>query len=506
MAVVRRRAALASVRKAAGHTQEGVAAALHVDRSTVIRWEAGEHAPLPYLRPKLARLLGVSQEQLRNLIDDDSDNRPGPEADGAHVDVEVAFDWLDRHADWSSDTSRSKVMSGLSSLDVRALHDRNGRRAKVRRSDVAQALSDYYEDRYVQCLGIYRARYDGREVATSILTRSEWLDLACPLTAEHDRLMLASSAPGYTMEFDELAAKHAVWRLIEAVALDVRLTDTPIYRLVEHDIRQGSVGGAVALAPFVEYALTADLLEGELLDAIVRDVTRRPGSLPLRERYLPHLGSVLDMSSRLCAGGVVALCAIARPSDTYRGAADYVLLVQERSGQVLNAAGQLAVIPKGFHEPLADYRVDARIGATLRREMEEELFGRRDVDNTISQHIAAAPMHPSRLSEPMRWLSESPDAMKMECTGFGLNLVSGNYEFATLVVVEDDEFWHRYGGRIEANWECVGLRLYSSLDRELLSELIADERWNNEGLFALLQGLRRLASVGGKRVNLPTIE
>jgi hypothetical protein len=32
----------------------------------------------------------------------------------------------------------------------------------------------------------------------------------------------------------------------------------------------------------------------------------------------------------------------------YRGAADYVLLVQERSGHVLNAAGQLAVIPTGF--------------------------------------------------------------------------------------------------------------------------------------------------------------
>jgi transcriptional regulator with XRE-family HTH domain len=230
VAVVHRRAALASVRKAAGHTQEGVAAALHVDRSTVIRWEAGEHAPLPYLRPKLARLLGVSQEQLRNLIDDDSDNRPWPEVDGANVDVEVAFDWLDRHANWSSGTSRRKGMSGLSSLDVRALHDRNGRRAKVRRSDVAQALSDYYVDRYGQCLGMYRAHYDGREVATSILTRSEWLDLTCPLTAEHDRLMLASSAPGYTMKFDELAAKHAVRRLIERSRW---MCDLPIHRFTD---------------------------------------------------------------------------------------------------------------------------------------------------------------------------------------------------------------------------------------------------------------------------------
>jgi hypothetical protein len=138
--------------------------------------------------------------------------------------------------------------------------------------------------------------------------------------------------------------------------------------------------------------------------------------------------------------------------------------------------------------------------------MEEELFGRSDIDSTISRHIVAAPMHASRLSEPMRWLTGVPDALRMECTGFGLNLVSGNYEFASLIVVDDEEFWHQYGGHIEANWESAGLCLYSSLDCELLAELIADERWSNEGLFALLLGLRRLAELGGKRVNLPAIE
>jgi hypothetical protein len=287
--------------------------------------------------------------------------------------------------------------------------------------------------------------------------------------------------------------------------LEVRLTNAPIYRLLGLDARQGSIGGTVGLASFVEYALTMDLLEGELLDAIVSDVAPRPGSLRLRDRYLPDLDVLFDVSSRLCAGGVVSLCAIARPADPYRGGADYVLLVQERSGHVLNAAGQLAVIPKGFHKPLADYRCDAQVGATLRREMEKELFGRSDVDSTISPHISAAPMHPSRLSEPMRWLTTVPGALRLECTGFGLNLVSGNYEFASLVVIDDEEFWDRYGGHIEANWESAGLRLYSSLDRELLAELMDDERWSNEGLFALMLGFRRLSELGGRRVNLPDI-
>jgi transcriptional regulator with XRE-family HTH domain len=501
--VVRRRAALAGASKAAGHTQESLAAALHIDRSTVIRWEAGEHAPLPYLRPGLARLLGQSQEQLRSLIDGDFETRSL--AEGMPVDVGVACDWLDQRAGWSPGTSRRKVVSRLGMLDERELHDRNGRRAMAGRSEVAHALLRYYEDVDVQRFSVYRARCDGRDVLTSIMTRTEWLDLACPLTFGQDRLTLEGSTPSNSMEIGGIAAQHAIRRLMEIAALKVRLTNAPIYRLLGIDAWQGSIGGTVGLASFVEYALTMDLLEGELLDAIVGDVASRPGALPLRDRYLPDLDVLLDMSSRLCAGGVVALCAIARPADPYRGGADYVLLVQERSGHVLNAAGQLAVIPKGFHKPLADYRCDAQVGVTLRREMEKELFGRSDVDSTVSPHIAAAPMHPSRLSEPMRWLTTVPGALRMECTGFGLNLVSGNYEFGSLAVIEDEKFWDRYGGHIEANWESAGLRLYSSLDRELLAGLIDDERWSNEGLFALLLGLRRLGELGGRRVSLPDV-
>jgi DNA-binding XRE family transcriptional regulator len=453
---VRRRVALAGARKVAGHTQESLAAALHVDRSTVIRWEAGDQAPLPYLRPKLARLLGQSPKQLRELIEDDSDIRS--DDGGAGPDVEAAFDWLDRHTGWSPGTSRRKVMSRLRSQDW------NGQRVNASRADVAQALLNYYGDPGIQDGGTYRVRIGDRDVLTSIITRSQWLDLACPLKPAHDRLMLAGSSPGWQAEVDDFGAKCAVRRLKEVVALGVRLTNAPIYRLLNFDIQCGVIGGEVGLVRFMEYALTMDLLEGELLNATVADVATRTGSLPLRDRYLPDFDSVLEMSGRLCAGGVLALCAIARPADTYRGAADYVLLVQERSGHVLNATRQLAVIPKGFHKPIADYRADAPVGATLRREMEEELFGRSDIDITVSRHIAAAPMHPSRLSEPMRWLTGVPDALRMECTGFGLNLVSGNYEFASLIVIDDEEFWHRYGGHIEANWESAGLRLYSSLE------------------------------------------
>jgi hypothetical protein len=134
------------------------------------------------------------------------------------------------------------------------------------------------------------------------------------------------------------------------------------------------------------------------------------------------------------------------------------------------------------------------------------LFGREDIDNTVSNDRRADPMHPSRLSEPMRWLDAHPDSFRMECTGFGINLVSGNYEFAALVVIDDEEFWTRYGGTIEANWETAGLRQFSSLDRDLLTQLAHDPAWSNEGLFAYLAGLNRLGQLDPTRVDTPTIQ
>ncbi len=110
-----------------------------------------------------------------------------------------------------------------------------------------------------------------------------------------------------------------------------------------------------------------------------------------------------------------------------------------------------------------------------------------------------------------QWLSQvatvhSGDEWRIECTGFGLNLVSGNFECASLIVIESEEWWERFGGSIEANWESDNLRRYSTLNRELLTTLAHDPAWSNEGLFALLQGLRRLANIGGTRVNVPTIQ
>ena len=431
-----------------------------------------------------------------------------PEAEdrlGADPNISAALHWLDQHANWPPGTARRQVADRLAQLDLRQLQDRGARRGRVDQWQIADALRAYYPDRSTGH-GQYVANPGDDEALTSVLTHPDWLDLDCPLLPPADRITVTNTTPDTDLTLDDNTSGRAAQRIAETLALNIRMLDGPLFRLVDVAPQKGAITATAEVTRFVRYALTMDLLEGELIDALAAEEPLTPGSLPLRHRYLPDVASVLNLPDRLCCGGTLALCAIARPADPLRGPADYVLLVQERSGHVVNAARRLAVIPKGFHEPMTDYRADAHIGATLRREMEEELFGRDDIDSTIGQSLRADPMHPSRLSEPMRWLMAEPGRLRMECTGFGLNLVSGNFEFAGLIVIDDEEFWHRFGGMVEANWEATSLRQYSSLDRPMLTELIGDGAWSNEGLFALLQGLRRLSQLGGDRVDVPAIE
>jgi transcriptional regulator with XRE-family HTH domain len=79
---------LAQRRKAAGLTQEQLAAELGVERTTVVRWERGQTQPQPWLRPRLAKALGVSADRIEELLA--ADAAPArPEAQAAAVPPEL---------------------------------------------------------------------------------------------------------------------------------------------------------------------------------------------------------------------------------------------------------------------------------------------------------------------------------------------------------------------------------------------------------------------------------
>jgi hypothetical protein len=412
--------------------------------------------------------------------------------------------WIDDWAQWPPGSARRKVAEQLSHIDATAVRDLAHSRSKINRQTVAEELARYYSP----CppgYAAYSGIYGEKRLLTSILTRSDWLDLRLELGTEHEQAGLITQSGRHTA-FDDVSVSAAVRRVAMAIAVGSKIVNSALYRLHSAVVSASELSFTFGLTEFIAYALTTDLLESELIDALVQGLPLAPANLPLRQRYLPTADSVVDVSGRLCAGGSLALFAAARPKQRGRER-DYVVLVQERSGQVLNAARQLAVIPKSFHQPLVDFSDDTRISASLHRELEEELFGRQDMDSTLGGGMHADPLHLSRLSQPMRWLIENPEheRWRMECTSFGFNLVSGNYEVASLVVIDDEEWWNRFAGHIEANWESDRLQRYSTRDAATIGSLVHDGSWSNEGLFAFLQGLRRLAEVGGDRVSLPTI-
>jgi hypothetical protein len=513
-----------ALRQALRMTHEGFAAKLGTSVRGVAKWSAEpDVVPVTELQRALDTMLSQSTEDTKSrfrmlhasgspIATPGVSTSASPEdlATDLKLDRDPAtadlLDWLDMRAGWSAGTTRLRVRATLNYRDEQRSRAIARARAEVPRSEIAATLACFYDVQGSDMI-TFSANVDGEGQAdTSIVTRPEWLDLRLVLGVGDDQLQLRSASPASRLPIDELVADAAVERIAYMVAIGTRFANRPLYQLRQLEVDNRRLSGEVALTDVTTYALTMDLLEHETLDAIV--TAGNSTTLPLRSRLLPSLDVLKDIGSRLCVGGPLALFAAARPGTRIRGGEpDYMLLVQQRSNHVINAAGRLAVIPKSFHEPLIDFSDDAQLSATLERELEAELFGREDVDATIGMHRHAEPFHLTRLSEPMRWLIDhtDPGQWRMECTGFGFNLVSGNFEFASLIVIDDEEWWNRYGGQVEANWETQGLRRYSSRDRSSLANLVHDEAWSNEGLFAFAQGLNRLGETGGDRVKLPAI-
>jgi transcriptional regulator with XRE-family HTH domain/tetratricopeptide (TPR) repeat protein len=102
--VAARRQRLAERRKALGYSQEFLAEQLAIDRTTVGRWERGETAPYPHVRPELCRVLKVTADELNALLASRSGRElvypglgealattgpsvPGPDPTGEHDDM-----------------------------------------------------------------------------------------------------------------------------------------------------------------------------------------------------------------------------------------------------------------------------------------------------------------------------------------------------------------------------------------------------------------------------------
>jgi Helix-turn-helix domain len=513
-------------RKWTGASQTDISVLTGVPQPDVSDLERGaRHVTAMELFERFADGLGIPRPLL-GLAERQPDTSPQRVATEAAPKVRSVhfIEWIAEHSNLSVREAHDRLairIGEIQNLPESVRHQRAYTRGRLTRDQLVAALERYYAASSHEDHGLYKARVGGHALVTSVLTKPGWLQARVSLgtPAEHFQYIPPTAAPILTPLLEGELLDAAIDRLAQAELSTTVLVNNPIYQLLRVAIQPGRLRATVTLVDFATYALTMDLLEAELVDALAdlsghlaATTTRdRRLRLPLRDARLPSVSHALDFQRRICAGGPVALLAAARPRGLAgRRPADYALLVQERSPRVLNVVGRLAVIPKAFHGPMVEPSAEADLYSSVQRELEEELLGRDELGNVFDEGLRKVdPFHTDLLSEPLRWLldHQDPSAYRLECVGFGVNLLTGNYEFPCLIVINDEEWWARFGGQIEANWEIRQVRLHSSRDAGGLQDLILDPRWSNEGLFAFLEGLRRLAELDtAARVTVPEID
>src|SRR5450756_361456 len=108
-----KRGRLAARRKAVGFSQDQLAERLKVDRSTVARWESGDTEPQPWIRPRLARVLQVSVDQLNGLLG---------EADLAESEDEERLDYALTHPGSADLVTVAHLRREVQQLDEQYVH------------------------------------------------------------------------------------------------------------------------------------------------------------------------------------------------------------------------------------------------------------------------------------------------------------------------------------------------------------------------------------------------
>ncbi|MFI9787391.1 helix-turn-helix domain-containing protein [Kitasatospora sp. NPDC051984] len=106
-----RRDEFVRLRREAGFTQETLAAAMSVERSTASRWERGHAAPRPWQLPKLAQLLKVEQGALAAALRDPVTSGGPEDSSGAQSGRRGALPMLD-----GPSNGVAEAMSGVSAM------------------------------------------------------------------------------------------------------------------------------------------------------------------------------------------------------------------------------------------------------------------------------------------------------------------------------------------------------------------------------------------------------
>jgi hypothetical protein len=279
--------------------------------------------------------------------------------------------------------------------------------------------------------------------------------------------------------------------------------------LLELETSTEGIHVALAIDQYVHYRVTMGALGDELVQALMDSqfrpdevVARAETALPWRRRLLPNAAAVADYGARMCAGGVHVTFAIQRPAPDD----DFVIPLQKRSHLLSEGQAMMAVLPTAMHQPSISAAAGKPFHHTVFRELYEEVFGGDEVDDD-AQHLAEDWYTAASVCEPLAWMTEHPECFRMVLLGWGLNLLTGNYELAVLLVIRDPVFWEKYGHLLVTNWETAGSNspLVSSKQTLDLKNLLENPAWTGGGIFSFASSLSYLERTEPTRVRVPAL-
>lgn len=340
-----KRERLATARKAAGYSQESLADRLGVERSTVGRWESGETTPQPWLRPKIAKLLGLSHERLGSLLESDLTQATIPTAD--HTRPESAV--MASQEQWRS---------------------------------VRRYLGDHGPHLARDVMRLYGSHT--RVPDTPTMAPPGWipqtpipLDQVTLAFQEHPpRPVVTGTEPELRPVLPLRTPRHAFPNYTSTIRyLDPpRLFENrPSYRLLDVDGTTLTFG----LATYFDKLNITEALAHEYAAAAMGGPVSWP-QLPFRSL----ITDPFDLASRIVNTGI---CTLTIRRDTADGSATFFLLGRDPT-KVAVGGGEYGVIPAGEFQPASigpeSLTSDLDIWRNMIREYSEELLGQPEHDGS----------------------------------------------------------------------------------------------------------------------------
>ncbi|GAA1291487.1 hypothetical protein GCM10009634_43820 [Saccharothrix xinjiangensis] len=393
-----RRDSFIARRELMGHTQESLADAVGVEFSTVGRWERGGLTPQPYRRPRIAKALGLTLEELNALLVPAS---PGPEGtvrigNGGtvsqegdtvpHQDPPQANGVGDVTAVFGPEVAEHVRRSQAEWLRVRRASGTRGR-------ELAELAAWLYPKEH-------------RAPGGHVLTGPGWL-LDEPVELDSVQLVF-SDIKHPTPEADPMdhvlplnvrgrryaGYSRAVRDLVRPRLLENRLS----YRLLEVS-RHDGLALTFGTTTFFEVFDVKEALAHEFKAAWLASGGSVPGwdALPLRSA----IGDPFDPARRSMSPGIATLTIRRGRSGEHR------FVMHQRDGQaVADGGGMCTVMPSGEFQPSSlagvDVRNDFSLWRNIMREYSEEFLGNPEHDGPGARSIDYAGEEPFRSFERAR--------------------------------------------------------------------------------------------------------